>query len=125
FNWNRAYLMFSLVIVLIIPQMSFQMDTSPEANLVTGSLLYYLPEFEIHPSQESPSSTIPIFTQIIIGIYFAGLMVSLLRLFTGLTYIIGQIRSSEKHVQQGITLLINPDFKPSSFFHYIFLPEYL
>src|SRR5690554_518956 len=125
FSWNRAYLMLSLVIVLIIPQLSFQIDTSPDVNPVTGSLLYFSPEFEIQPSPESPSIKVSLLYQIMVWTYFVGLTVSLLRLFIGLNHIIGQIRSSEKHVHQGSTLLINPDFKPSSFFHHIFLPEYL
>ncbi|MEX2594965.1 MAG: M56 family metallopeptidase [Anditalea sp.] len=125
FDWNRAYLMLSLGIVLTIPIMTFQIDTFTEGNPVAGSLLYFLPEFEVNPSPESPLTTAPILFQIIFWIYLTGLMVSLLRIFIGLSHIINQIRSSEMHVHQGKTLLINPDFKPSSFFQYIFLPEYL
>ncbi|MEX2592813.1 MAG: TonB family protein, partial [Anditalea sp.] len=125
FNWNRAYLILSLGIVLTIPIMSFQIDTSPDANPATGRLNYFLPEYEINPSLESPLPTVPIMSQIIIWIYITGLLVSLLRFFIGLNHIIGKIRSSEKNVHQGNTLLINPDFEHSSFFQYIFLPEFL
>jgi TonB family protein len=125
FNWNRIYLMLSLAMVLTIPQLSFEMTTPPDADPNTGSLLYFLPELEIHPNAEKPSTTVSLWLPIISWIYFAGLIVSLLRLFTGLNHIIGQIRSSEKYIHQGTAILVHPDFKPSSFFHYIFLPEYL
>src|SRR5690554_1622236 len=125
FSWNRAYLLLALAIVLIIPQLSFKMDASPDPNPVTGSLQYFLPESEIHISPEGASTTVPLWFQITTWVYLSGLLVSVLRFFMGLNHIIGQIRSSEKHTYEGNTLLIHPDFKPSSFFHYIFLPEYL
>lgn len=124
FHWNRAYLLLSMAIVFTIPIMSFQVDTSPDAP-VAGTLLYFLPEFEVNASSKSPSTTVPVLFHIVVWIYLIGVLVNLLRFFIGLSQIAGQIRSSEKHVHQEHILLINPDFKPSSFFHYIFLPEYL
>lgn len=124
FNWNRVYLMLSVIIVLTIPLLSFQIDTSPEPNPVTGSLMYFFPD-HIHQSPEIPSTKVPIGIQILFWIYFAGFTLSVLRLMIGLKHILGRIKSSENHNHQGHILLIQPDFKPSSFFHYIFLPEYL
>jgi TonB family protein len=125
FNWNRVYLLLSLVIVLTVPLLSFQIETIPDEHPTTGGLIYFFPEYDASASFESPLSTVPDLFQILIWVYLIGLSISLLRFFIGLSQIIGRKRTSEKHVHQGHTLLIHPDFNPSSFFHYIFLPEYL
>src|SRR5690606_7775448 len=125
FNWNRVYLMLSVAVVLAVPLLSFEINSSPETSPSTGSLLYLLPEREILPSTGNiPSMTIPVWVQLINWIYFGGLMWSLLRLFTGLRHIIQQTTSTERHVHQGATVLVHPEFKPASFFYFVFLPEY-
>jgi len=116
--------MLTLVLVLTIPRLAIPVGPSPDTP-AAGGLLYLVPEFEIPPSEENPSATVPLLLHVLFWVYMTGLAVSLLRLFTGLYQIFRQIRSSERHIFQGTPLLIHPDFTPSSFLKYIFLPEYL
>jgi beta-lactamase regulating signal transducer with metallopeptidase domain len=125
FSWNRTYLMLSLGIVLVIPLLSIQIDSSSDSNIFSGGLQYLLPEYEFNPAQENSLISLPILFQIIVWIYLVGLLISLLHFFIGLLQIFQQIWSSEKFTNNGEILMVNPNFKPSSFFHYIFLPEYL
>ncbi|HLT07889.1 MAG TPA: TonB family protein [Cyclobacteriaceae bacterium] len=125
FNWNRLFLLLSLVVVLTIPLVTFQITTFQETNPFPESLPFVFPESNSASNPASASISAPSIGQIIVWMYFAGLGFSLLRLLAGLFHILRQIRTSRKILYQGNTLLIHPDCKPSSFFHYIFLPEYL
>src|SRR5690606_31231663 len=114
FSWNRAYLMISLVMVLTVPHLSIQIGPNPATAPAAGGMLYFFPEFEIHSGSGSPSTTMPLLLQATFLIYIVGLIVSLLRLFSGLYHIFDRIRSSERYRDGGMTLFINPDFPPSS-----------
>src|SRR5690606_24692947 len=84
FSWNRAYLMLSLGLVLVIPQLTFQVGASSDSGMFSEGLLYILPAFEFNPTQGNFLVTLPILFQIIFWIYLAGLLVSLLRFLVGL-----------------------------------------
>lgn len=124
FGWNRIYLILSMGMALIIPLLSFGPVFSRDSTFLSTDLIYYLPEFVFIPPSENSLISLSTISQIIIFIYFIGVMVTSLRFLMGLYHIFQQIRSADKYSHQGHPISVNPEFKPSSFFHYIFLPEY-
>jgi TonB family protein len=124
FGWNRAYLLASLGLALIIPLLSFEGGFSMESNLLSTNPIYFLPEFEFSTNAESQTSPLFSLPQILMGIYGVGFLTVFVRFSIGLFQIFRRIQASEKHYQDGYTIVINPSFQPSSFFHYVFLPQY-
>lgn len=125
FGWNRAYILLSMGIVLILPILSFKAVFANDLPILTSDLIHLLPEFSIGPGSGSTLFSFSVFFQLLIGVYFPGVIIGSLQVTLGLFRICKQIRqTSESYRHHGQTILVSPGFQPSSFFHYIFLPEY-
>lgn len=123
FDWNRIYLILTMGLVLIIPLLSIP-AYSGESTILSTDYTYFMPEFELNAVAEGQLFTLSSLTVLLVGIYFLGVIIASARFFMGLYQIFQHIRFSEKHYHQGNIIAVHPDFQPSSFFNYIFLPEY-
>ncbi|MCH6201014.1 M56 family metallopeptidase [Aquiflexum sp. LQ15W] len=122
FGWNRAYLLGSLGSALVLPLLSFELNQSSVSGLNPDLFTYYLPEFALTPEEGISAKSILIYAAICL--YGAGFLWTAARLATGIIKTFSLIRSSEKFSHNGLTIVVNPKFPPSSFFSYILLPEY-
>ena len=125
FDWNRVYLVMSMVLVLVIPLLNLPSAFSAEASFLAANYTYYMPEFELSSatSQGNMFQLSSIMT-LLLGVYVIGLVIAAARFIVGLIQILRHISISEKVSHQGNIIAVHPDFQPSSFFHYIFMPEY-
>ena len=122
FGWNRIYLLGSLVLALVLPLISFEMTSASVAALNREVFTYYLPEFALTPEEGLSAKSVLIYVAILL--YIVGFLWTSTRLAIGIFKTFSLINSSEKHSQNGLTIVINPKFPPSSFFNYILLPEH-
>lgn len=120
FTWNRAYLLGALVFAMVLPFLSF--STSNTTTLVPEILTYSLPEFQFS-GKESDSGSIG-FLHFLLIIYLTGFIWKISMLLIGLLVTFKRIYQSEKIEKNGLCFVINPEFQPSSFFHFVFLPHY-
>ncbi|MBW3470023.1 TonB family protein [Arthrospiribacter ruber] len=120
FSWNRAYLIIALIFAMVLPLLTIPVSNNTE--LAPALLSYNLPEFQFSETQNQNQKIgiIPI----LLGVYLLGFTWKLGMLGYGLLLTFQKIRKSRKIKQDGICLVIHPEFQPASFFHYIFLPEY-
>lgn len=124
FDWNRAYLNLTMGLVLIIPLLNIPAISSGEESIISPYYSYHLPEFQMNADSPGQFLTISTFFTFLTVVYLLGVILASSRFFIGLYQILRHIRTSEKVFHQGHTIAVHPDFQPSSFFHYIFLPEY-
>jgi TonB family protein len=124
FNWNRAYLLLIISLVLIIPLLSLPAISPGEGSVFSTGYSYFLPEFELDNEASGKAFAIPSLFTFLTVIYFVGLIITTARFFTGLYQIYRNINNSKIIHHHGYILAIRPDFQASSFFNYIFLPEY-
>ncbi|WP_113926230.1 TonB family protein [Cognataquiflexum aquatile] len=122
FGWNRAYLLGSLASALVLPLLSFELNQSSVSGLNPEVFSYYLPEFALTPEEGISAKSILIYAAIFL--YGAGFLWTATRLATGIIKTFSLIRSSEKFRHNGLTIVVNPKFPPSSFFSFILLPAY-
>ncbi|WP_291777650.1 M56 family metallopeptidase [Cecembia sp.] len=120
FTWNRAFLLASLLFAMILPLLSFSISNS--SVFIPEMLNYNLPEFQLSET-EVQSSSIQLL-QILVGIYFIGLLWKLGTLGIGLFITFKKIYLSRRIRKGGLCFVIHPEFQPSSFFHFVFLPAY-
>jgi hypothetical protein len=112
----------SLGSALILPLLSFELNQASVSGINPEVFTYYLPEFALTPEEGISAKSILIFG--IIFIYAVGFLWTAVRLAIGIFKTFSLIRSSEKFNHNGLTIVVNPKFPPSSFFSYILLPEY-
>ncbi|HSJ69051.1 MAG TPA: M56 family metallopeptidase [Anditalea sp.] len=124
FDWNRAYLLLIISLVLIIPLLSIPSISSGEGSVFSTGYSYFLPEVQLDNESPGEASILPSFFNFLTGIYFLGLIIASIRFITGLFQIYRNIYNSKKIHHLGYILAIRPDFQASSFFNYIFLPDY-
>jgi TonB family protein len=122
FGWNRAYLLGSLGLALILPLLSFDLGPGSVSALSPEVFTYYLPEFALTPEDGISAKSILIYGAILI--YFSGVLWTISRLMMGIFKTFSLIKSSEKFSHKELTIAVNPKFPPSSFFNYILLPSY-
>lgn len=120
FTWNRAFLLASLLFAMVLPLLSFSTKTTPA--FMPGLFSYSLPEFQLTETEVQSSSVQPL--QILLGIYLIGLTWKLSMLGIGLLITFKKIYRSTRFNKEGLCFVIHPEFQPSSFFHYVFLPAY-
>lgn len=124
FDWNRAYLLLIISLVLIIPLLSIPTISPGEGSVFSTGYSYFLPEVQLDNEASGKAFTLPSLFTFLTVIYFVGLIITTARFFTGLYQIYRNINNSKIIHHQGYILAIRPDFQASSFFNYIFLPEY-
>lgn len=119
FSWNRAYLITGLFFVVSLPFMQFSIG--PAQGLMPELLEYALPAFQVgvEPVQSSSLSL----GHILLIVYVLGVCWKLGVLGMGLVQLMRQIRRGKHITQDGLTLVVHPDFQPASFFSYVFLPH--
>lgn len=122
FGWNRAYLLGSLGLALILPLLSFDLGPGSVSALNPEVFTYYLPEFALTPEDGISAKSILVYGAILI--YFSGFLWTISRLAIGIFKTFTLIKSSEKFSHKDLTIVVNPKFPPSSFFNFILLPAY-
>ena len=122
FGWNRAYLLGSLGLALILPLLSFDLGPGSVSALNPEVFTYYLPEFALTPEDGISAKSILIYGAIFI--YFSGFLWTISSLAIGIFKTFSLIKSSEKFRHKDLTIVVNPKFPPSSFFNFILLPAY-
>ncbi|UJP64689.1 M56 family metallopeptidase [Mongoliitalea daihaiensis] len=119
FTWNRAYLLTGLVFVISLPLMQFSIG--PAQGLMPDLFEYTLPTIQVGVESVQPNSLS--FAQILLLVYVMGVCWKLGVLGVGLKQLIHHIQRGTHMKQDGLTLVVHPDFQPASFFSYIFLPH--
>lgn len=119
FAWNRAFLLFSLLISLTIPLLSF--DFQGFAPVVSE---YALPEFQVGQLDSADSDQFLSLSQVLLSIYLLGALGVGFHLLFGFLKAWKMIKKSRQQSLQEITLAVNPEFTPASFFNYILMPEH-
>ncbi|WP_162416629.1 M56 family metallopeptidase [Cyclobacterium roseum] len=121
FAWNRAYLLTAFGIAWIVPALNIPLLT--ETIVLQEALTFQLPTVELSPknlqTETSGWSTLGV---LLSGVYLTGLVFFLIRFGWGLRILYIQAVIAKKVSWGSYTLLEHPDFEPSSFFHWIFLP---
>lgn len=121
FSWNRAFLLLAFGIGWILPALHIPLLTDTE--VVREVLTYQLPVAEL--SAKSSKGDLPSWNSMVSllsGVYLTGVAFFLLRFVWGLKTLHSQAVSAQKASWSSFTVLEHPDFEPSSFFHWIFLP---
>jgi TonB family protein len=122
FGWNRAYLLGSLGLALILPLLTFDLGPGPVSALNPEVFTYYLPEFALTPEDGISAKSILVYGGLLI--YFSGLLWTISRLVIGIFKTFSLIKSSQKFRHKDLTIVVNTKFPPSSFFNFILLPAY-
>ncbi len=132
FSWNRAYLLFTLIISLALPALEWPVPEAPSALALQAA--YYMQPITIGvqqlevvvtaaPEISSPESSSPVLTwrSVLLLIYWIGVAVAGIRLLYGMWQIYALYRKSEKHKRQAHTLVSTPTLHtPFSFFRLLF-----
>jgi len=122
FAWNRAFLLSALIVALAFPALN--LTSISGINLGNESFVLQLPTFEFDGSNQLQSSTsLFSLSNLVLGVYFTGMLFTLSRFVIGIVSLIVQTRKAKATYRGKYTLLEHPTFEPSSFFHLIFLPE--
>ncbi len=124
FDWNRTYLLLTMALALLIPALTIPAVLSGESSLLTTTFNFYLPVFEFSTNSGSGVFSVSSITDVLLLIYFTGVAVTFIRFLIGFFKILNRIQFSEKFSFQEHVIVVNPELQPSSFFHYIFLPEF-
>lgn len=120
FSWNRLYLLATIVVALILPLISIQVSTEEVA--MDPIFKYSLPEAQLEYAQ-STSSAIS-FHHLLLGLYMLGVAWKLIQLIMSLVHTYQLINKSPVIHENNLRVIVHPDFQPSSFFNYVFLPSY-
>jgi len=122
FAWNRAFLLSALIVALVFPALNLTGISG--INLGNESFVLQLPTFEFDGSNQLQSATsLFSLSNLLLGVYFTGMLFTLCRFLIGIVSLIVQTRKAKATYRGKYTLLEHPTFEPSSFFHLIFLPE--
>ena len=122
FAWNRTFLLCSLLVALVFPALNFAGING--INLHNETISIQLTTFEINGSNQFQNSfTAFSISNLIVGVYFIGVILALGQFLLGLVSIMVQTKKAKTTYKGKYLLLEHPTFEPSSFFHFIFLPE--
>ncbi|MDN3687664.1 TonB family protein [Cyclobacterium jeungdonense] len=121
FTWNRAYLLTAFGIAWIVPALNIPLLT--DTVVFKEVLTYQLPAMELSSmNPQTVTTSWNTLSFLLSGIYLTGLVFFLIRFGWGLRTLYTQALIAKKSSWGNYTLLEHPDFEPSSFFHWIFLP---
>ncbi|MFC4870558.1 M56 family metallopeptidase [Negadavirga shengliensis] len=125
FTWNRVFLLGMLIISCVLPLVSIPTLWPSSSSFFDGEKIMVTLE-EVIVFQKGASSSIPKLDLIllVLSVYVGGVIFGLFRFGASLYGMLSMIRKAEKHWVEGHRVLIHPDFKPSSFLHFVFLPGY-
>lgn len=121
---NRVYLLLSTLVSLLIPLMSFSLNK--EVVTITNQFVWELEnsfqnEF-IQINEVEMQTTSFSFLSLLIGLYFTGFSIALLRLIKHVFHLVKLIQANEIKIIDGFKIVsINENSSPYSFFGYIFL----
>lgn len=123
FNWNRWYILGSLVISALIPLISFQVDT---IQYIPARPLPFLPQMA---TETTTTSTVLATThrtidwvQVLLVIYITGVLVTATSLVASLVHIMQVIRNNSGERTHGYRIIKSEQVRVNaSFFGYIFL----
>ncbi|MFH0894798.1 MAG: M56 family metallopeptidase, partial [Bacteroidota bacterium] len=124
FEWNRAYLLGSIIFSLILPFISFSNASVQE---IASSNSYTLNAVTVEPGQIIQSSGFVMnYVSWIIGIYVAGLLFYFLLFIIKLIRISAVVKKFGVVMHDGIPLVImDNDHAPFSFFKWVFINKNL
>ncbi|WP_162342403.1 M56 family metallopeptidase [Cyclobacterium salsum] len=121
FVWNRAYLLTAFGIAWIVPALNIPLLT--ETIVFQEILTFQLPTVELSPKNpQTVTSGWYSLGVLFSSVYLSGLVFFLIRFGWGLRTLYTRAVIAKKASWGNFTLLEHPDFEPSSFFHWIFLP---
>jgi TonB family protein len=125
FTWNRAFLIGMLLASCILPVLHIPSLWQSPASFASGEKLIVSLE-EVAVLQKIGSTSLPQFdlTLLLMILYAGGVIYGLFKLVVGFFEVQFMLRNAEKYWIDGSRVLIHPNFRPSSFFHYIFLPTF-
>ncbi|MBO9565584.1 MAG: c-type cytochrome [Niastella sp.] len=122
FNWNRWYILASLIISALIPLISFP---SGENHYLPVQNLPFLPQPAAMPAtRQLPVTTVAPFdwSQLLLTIYMGGVLVTATSLLSSLARITKMIRNNAGERTHGYRIIKSEDVRVNaSFFGYIFL----
>ncbi|WP_373398079.1 hypothetical protein V8V91_27040 [Algoriphagus halophilus] len=124
FSLGRITVLTLLVAAVVLPLLSFDFQFLGTSTLIplNSSLTWLEGQANgVIPVEESSAFDWKIIPFII---FLIGVLFRLLQLFSGILSTLLIIASSKKVVVGKMTLVINSQFIPASFFNYIMLPEY-
>lgn len=121
FSWSRFYLLLSVFFSASLPLIPF-----PTFFSIPNLVEYSLPEFVTGGGSidSGIQDYFSISNLILIG-YLTGVLVVFIRYFKEWIAIYGLIKKGRKIYQEEFKLIIHPSSRPSSFFSYILLPDFL
>ena len=125
FRLNRAYLLFSIAISLVLPFIhSDKLPATPIKNFLPPLMIYF--NDPVTPSElNSTSTSIPAINtlKILFIIYISGMFVVFARLIYQAIYLQAVSRLSDKQRKKGFTIIsMSTDMMPFSYFRKIYLP---
>ncbi|SEJ07842.1 TonB family C-terminal domain-containing protein [Cyclobacterium xiamenense] len=122
FAWNRTYLLGSFFLAWLIPALHLPLTDQSAAFKDTLVLAMPAFDFNANESQVAPASAWMGLQPLLIGAYWFGVAFFLARLGLGLLLLYRKASRATRATWGRFTLLEHPEFEPSSFFHWIFLP---
>ncbi|GAB3002585.1 M56 family metallopeptidase [Cyclobacterium sediminis] len=122
FAWNRAYLLWAIIMALVLPILDFEGINS--INLANETYFFQLPTFEFDGSNQDANFFMSLsLSSILVGLYFVGMLFPLTKFIIGIRSLIRSAKKAKTSHKGKYTLLEHASFEPSSFFHLIFLPQ--
>jgi TonB family protein len=119
FSWNRSILLGLLILSGLIPLLRLEFfDLGPEITEMT------LPVFQVGDQVAEVGSHWFSWSQLLIGVYFVGVVFTAARLIFGFMVSQRQIGNAKKIYYNKHYIAIHPEFVPASFFDYILMPDF-
>jgi hypothetical protein len=109
-------MLWTMVLTLSIPMLNIEIGVA-EATAIPA-----MPTELVLSSTQLPVSAYLLY--LVAGIYFVGASWQLLRQTWGVGCLILLLRNSHKSKYEGYLVAVHPEFRPSSFFGFVLLPEY-
>jgi TonB family protein len=119
FSWNRSILLTLLLLSGLIPLLKLEFfGLGPEVSEMT------LPIFLVGDQTSEVATNSFSWSQLLLGIYFLGAIITASRLILGFMISQWQIGKAEKVYYNQHFIAIHPEFVPASFFEYILMPDF-
>jgi TonB family protein len=119
FSWNRSILLSLLLLSGLIPLLKLEFfGLGPEVSEMT------LPVFLVGDQTSDVATNSFSWSQLLIGIYFLGAIITASRLILGFMISQWQIGKAKKVYYNKHFIAVHPEFVPASFFEYILMPDF-
>lgn len=124
YEWNRVTILSFLVASLTIPLLNFDLKVgSPEMSQTLSLPMVTVGE-NVSAAVTTTATSVNYFPFLLAAVYVLGLLYFLTQLGLGLYRVGLMVRVGERSQYMGFTVITNPNFQPSSFFRFIFLPSF-